>query len=231
MHRHLGRARVALAVALLLPASLPAQVVTVDEGSFTVTREGRPYAREEFSIRRTQGADSTASYVASATITYADRRVSPALRTDTRGAPLAYQVEVKSGTTLQERLSGQVGRGRFSARIQTPRGESAREYVVADGALILDEEIFHQYFFVARAARQGAIPIVVPRRNQQLSMTVEARTTEAMVVGGKTVEARQFALREPGAADRMIWVDADGRVLKVSIPARGLIALRDDPLR
>lgn len=224
------RAVLALAslLSVVVPFTLAAQVTTVDEGSFTITKNGQPHAREEFSIRRAQSADSSASFVASATITYGDRRVTPALRTDPRGAPLAYQVESKLGTTLEERLSGQVGRGRFSARIRTPRGESAREYVVADGALILDEEVFHQYFFLARVPA-GVIPVVVPRRNIQISARVESRGTESLVMGGRTIEARMLALIEPNAEPRIVWVDSAGRVLKVSVPSRGLIAVRDDP--
>lgn len=225
-HRALLAFAALLAVAA--PSVLPAQVTTVDEGSFTITKNGQPHAREEFSIRRTQSGDSSASFVASATITYGDRRVTPALRTDPRGAPLAYQVESKLGTTLEERLSGQVGRGRFSARIRTPRGESAREYVVADGALILDEEVFHQYFFLARMP-PGVLPVVVPRRNVQISARLESRGTESVVIGGRTIEARMLALIEPAAEPRMIWVDGEGRVLKVSVPSRGLMAVRDDP--
>ena len=75
-----------------------------------------------------------------ATVSYEDRKLSPALRTSQTGAPLAYQIEVRSGSETQQSLRGQIGRGRFSARIQTPQGESAREYIVADGALILVED-------------------------------------------------------------------------------------------
>ena len=41
-----------------LPAApLAAQVATVDEGSFTITRGGESLGREEFGIRRTPGGE------------------------------------------------------------------------------------------------------------------------------------------------------------------------------
>lgn len=222
-----------LALFVALPAArAAAQVATVDEGSFTITRDGSPAGREEFSIRRTPGGESGTTYVASATVSYSDRRLSPALRADAGGSPLAYQVEVRVGSEVQERLTGQVGRGRFSAVTKTPRGESSKEYVVSDGALILDDDVFHQYFFVAQGRRSGAVPVVVPRRNAQLTMRVEERGADEITVGGQRIAARHLALRDPaGGADREIWVDDQNRVLKVEIPARSLVALRDDAPR
>lgn len=218
----------ALATALLLPSQLTAQVVTVDEGSFTVTRNGAPMGREQFRILRRPVAGSTV-YVANATAAYGDRRLLPALETDPSGAPLAYVVEVRVGGDLEEKLSGRLGRGRFSARMQSPRGESGKEYIVADGALILDEDVFHQYYFLGD--RTGTIPVVVPRRNVQTTMRIEVRGDDRVTIGGQSLAARRLQLSAGDGSTRDIWVDAQGRVLKVSIPARGVTAVRDDPPR
>lgn len=222
---------IALAAVALAAPALPAQVTTVDEGSFTVTRRGERIGREEFTIRRTPGAEGQAVLVASATVSYDDRRIAPALRTDSTGAPIAYALEVRSGTEVQEQLKGAVGRGRFSAVTRTAKGESAREYIVSDGALILDDEIFHQYYFVARVVRQGAVPVVVPRRNTQMMVRVEDGGEATVNVGGRALPARRLTLREPGGALRHVLVDAQGRVLQVELPATGLVATRDDPPR
>jgi hypothetical protein len=223
----------AVALLVALPAArADAQVATADEGSFTITRDGSPVGREEFSIRRTPGGESGTVYVASATVSYTDRRLSPALRADAAGAPLAYQMEVRVGSEVQERLTGQVGRGRFSAVTKTPRGESSKEYVVSDGALILDDDVFHQYFFVAQGRRTGSVPVVVPRRNAQLTMRIEERGSEALTIGGQRVDARHLVLKDAsGTADRDIWVDAQNRVLKVALSARNIVATRDEAPR
>lgn len=215
----------ALALAATLPAIAPAQVV--DEGSFTISRGGTPIGREEFTIRR-DGAGAGSVLVAYATVTLDGRRLSPALRADQSGSPLAYQVEVRTGTTLEEKLSGQVGRGRFSSRVRTPAGEAAKEYIVADGALILDENVFHQYYFVARRER-GTVPVVIPRRNVQVFMRVTPAGPDRVTVGGTAITARRFELSGPEGT-RTIWVDGDGRVLKVAL-SNGTVALRDSPPR
>lgn len=218
------------AFALAAPV-LSAQVTTVDEGSFSIMRGGERIGREEFTIRRTPGAEGQPVLVASATAAYDQRRIAPALRTDSAGAPIAYALEVRAGTEVQEQLKGAVGRGRFSAVTRTPRGESAREYIVTDGALILDDEIFHQYYFVARSTRTGGIPVVVPRRSAQVMMRVEEGGATTVSIGGRDLPARRLTLREPGGATRTILVDAQGRVLQVEIPATGIVATRDDPPR
>ena len=200
----------------------------IDEGSFTISRNGQTIGREQFSIRSTTGSLGT-SYTAYGTTTYSDRRLDPRLVTDAAGAPVRYEVETRVGPERQELLSGQVQRGRFSARTQTPRGMSAREYIVADGALILDDDIFHQYFFIARAERSGPVPVVVPRRNVQVAMQVEVKGFERLTIGGTPIDARRLAVHEPNGETRDVWVDGQGRVLRVAIPDRGVVAQRDDP--
>ncbi|HUF25433.1 MAG TPA: hypothetical protein VMM18_00525 [Gemmatimonadaceae bacterium] len=217
-------------LAILLCASAAGAQTLVDEGSFTISRGGETIGREQFSIRATAASGGT-SYTAYGTTTYSDRRLDPRLVTDAAGAPLRYEVETRIGPERQEMLSGQVQRGRFSARTQTPRGMSAREYIVADGALILDDDIFHQYFFVARSERTGAVPVVVPRRNVQVTMRIEARGNERISIGGTSIESRKLALSEPNGDTREVWVDAQSRVLRVAIPTRGIVAQRDDPPR
>jgi len=48
-------------------------------------------------------------------------------------------------------------------------------------------------------------------------------------VGGDPIMARHIKLTEPSGAVRDLWVDAQGRVLKVQLGAQGLTAVRDEP--
>lgn len=223
------------ATLLVLPTAAPAQVAVVDEGTFTITRGGTRIGQETFTIRRTASPGGDV-YVANATVDFDAQRISPALRADGAFSPLLYQLEVKSGDEVQERLLGRVGRGRFSAQVKTPKGESTKEYVVSDDALVLDDDVFHQYYFLAQRARQlgasgGAVPVVIPRSNRQVVMRVRPAADERLTVGGSALDARQLVLTEPAGATRRIWVDGQGRVLKVSLDGRGVVATRDGPPR
>lgn len=217
----------AFAATTALATRTSAQVTTVDEGRFNILRGGQKVGTEDFKIRSTADP-SGAVLTATATVAYDDRRLSPTLRTDAGGSPLAYQVEVRVGSELQERLSGQIGRGRFSARVRTPTGESAKEYIVSDGALVLDDNVFHQYYFLGRRDRVGTLPVVIPRRNVQVAARVESRGNEQITIGGQSVTARQLVLVLPGEAPRHVWLDAQGRVLKVMLESSGVVAVRDE---
>lgn len=216
------------AVVLTAPVGIRAQVTTVDQGSFTIYRGASSIGRETFTIRRNANPGGDV-FVASAAVQLENEHIAPALRTDADGAPLAYQVEVRTGAQVQERLSGQVGRGRFSARVKTPRGESAKEYIVSNGALVLDDDVFHQYYFLALDDRTGTVPVIIPRRNIQLVMQVEPAGTDPVSIDGDPITARRFKITEPSGAVRQLWVDSKGRVLKVQLDAQGITAVRDAP--
>ncbi len=220
----------AAAALTVTPAPLSAQVVTVDEGSFTITQNGVPAGREDFSIRSTPGIGGTI-FRAQATVMLDGRRIAPALSTDPSGAPLSYQVEVRTGDQT-ERLTGQVSRGRVSIHRQGPGGASAKEYVMADGALILDDEVFHQYYFVARRSPLPAtISVLVPRSGAQMTMRLVSRGDATVTINRRSLPATHLVLTDPGAGDREIWIDAAGRVLKVAVPGRSLVAIRDEAPR
>lgn len=221
------------ATLLVVPAAAPSQVAVVDEGSFTISRSGSKIGQETFTIRRTPGPGGDV-YVANATVEFDSERLSPALRADDSFEPLAYQLEVRSGGEVRERLRAIVGRGRISAQVKTAKGESTKEYIVADGALVLDDNIFHQYYFLARrASRSGpaSVPVVIPQRNTQVVMRVSTKGNDDVRIGGRNLPAHLLVLTEPGGGTRHIWVDEQGRVLKVALDARGITALRDDPPR
>lgn len=222
------------ATLLAVPAAAPSQVTVVDEGSFTISRSGTRIGRETFTIRRTPGPGGDV-YVANATVEFDAERLSPALRADDSFAPLAYQLEVREGGQVRERLRAIVGRGRISAQVKTAKGESTKEYIVADGALVLDDNVFHQYYFLARRASgsssSGTVPVVIPQRNTQVVMRVSSQGNDAVSIGGRAITARVLVLTEPGGATRHIWVDDQGRVLKVALDARGITATRDEPPR
>lgn len=218
-----------LALICVASTALPAQgVKTLDRGSFTITVSGQRVGREDFTISGTPGANGM-EYLSKATVVYGDKRMNPSLWSDSSGIPSRYTIEVKGTSGSSERWMGRIGRGRVSAQIDNARGPSEREYVVTDGAVLVDDDVFHQYFFVAQRAGKPSIPIVIPRRNAQMVLKSSESGSEKLTVGAASIEAKHLVFTEPSGATRDVWVDANGRVIKVAIPARNVVALRDDP--
>ena len=202
-----------------------AQGAPFDEGSFVVTRNGAPFGKEAFRILKSSGKDQL--YTSTAQCAFGERRIFPALTADRAGVPLLYQVDVKNGGDVEERLRATGRPGRLHAVLQPRTGESSKEYQISSGAVILDDDVFHQHFFVPLARRSGDLSVVIPRRNSQVTGRLEDRGTEKIKVDGKEVSALHLVISLPDGA-RDLWFDESGRLLKVAVPARGLIALREE---
>jgi hypothetical protein len=216
-----------LVIAIAAGPARPAagQGAPFDEGTFVVTLNGALIGKESFRILRSSGQGQL--YTSTAQGAFGERRVSPALSVDGAGTPLLYRVEVKTGGDVEERLQATGRPGRLHSVRQTRTGESSKEYVVQSGAVILDEDVFHHHAFVPLARRSGTLVVVVPRRNTQVSGRVEERGNDRIRVDGKEVSTVHLVVTLPDGP-RDLWFDEGGRLLKVALPARGLVALREE---
>jgi hypothetical protein len=219
----------ALSILALLPAGLAAQSsALVDDGTFTISRKGAPVGREAFRIVRVP-APGGQVFRGSGTTVLEDRRYTTVLGTDSTGVPVSYEARLSiEGKSL--RIEGRGRPGRFSVLSTTTGGESAREYVLQPGALLMEDEVFLHFFFVPLAAASARVTIIVPRGAQQSEFALASLGAETVEIAGTRVPGRRFSLSSDGVS-RDVWVDALGRLLKVSIPGKALIALRDDPPR
>jgi len=219
----------ALSVLALLPAGLAAQSsALVDDGTFTISRHGTPIGREAFRIVRVPAPDGQV-FRGSGTTVLEDRRYTTVLGTDATGMPVSYEARLTyEGKTL--RIEGRGRPGRFSVLSTTTGGESAREYVLQNGALLMEDEVFLHFFFVPLAVASSHVMVIVPRGAQQSVFALASLGAEAVEIAGVKVPGRRFSLSSDGVS-RDVWVDAVGRLLKVSIPEKDLVALRDDPPR
>lgn len=199
-----------------------------DEGSFTITINGRTAGRENFRITATSRGDQS-EYVARADVTYGDRKITPReLRTGTEGAVVEYHVTTRSGGASESWDGALIGR-RLNATIASGSATAAREYIVPAGAIVLDDEIIHQHWFLVLRSRNGSIPVVLPRRsNVQATVTMSTVGEETIQIGNHDLAATHLRATI-GDEVHDIWVDKSARLLKVAIPSKGLVATRDDP--
>ena len=221
--------RAATALALFAAAPLAAQRAG-DAGTFRVYVEGREVGTEEFTITQT-GTGAAAVVVASGRVNLrlptGSLELSPRLRaTGVSADPVQYQVDV--GGDAPQRIVGNIGSGRVSAKIVTAAGEQLREYVASSGALVLDEGVAHHYYFLAQRSHSGRVPILIPRENRQVVATVTSRGEESVQIGGRTASLFHLVVQPQGLDERHVWVDALNRVVKVEIPGRGYQAVRTE---
>jgi hypothetical protein len=221
-----------LAAAVLLgtvaAAPARAQAGASDSGTFLVSVGGRQVGTEEFSIVQT-GVGANSEIVASGHVQLQLPTgivdLTPRLRTTGFQAnPVSYEVTV--GGANPRRVVGNIAGGRVSARTLTSAGEQMREYLASADAVVLDEGVAHQYYFLARRMRNGTVPVILPRENRQVIATVTGRGEESVLIGTERVSLYHIVVSPAGGDVRHVWVDALGRVIKVEIPARGYVAIR-----
>jgi hypothetical protein len=227
------RLRSALAsVAIVGLSALPAASAlaqsrgrTIDEGTFIVTRTGSPARTEAFKITR---ADNDL-IEATAQVSLGEDRVSSSLIADSVGTPMQYMLLIKNhGATRLEVRAMTRGR-RLSVRsADSHSNESMKDFPIATGqCVVLDADLPHQLYFVALGHRTGELEIIDPRKARVESAVLIGRGQEPLEIGGRTVTATHFSLSS-ASTQRDFWIDAAGRVLKVQVPALGLVATRDE---
>lgn len=222
-----------LAVAVGGSRPLPSQADRVDAGSFSVFERGVRLGREQFSIRRAPSPDGTA-FEMRAELTFGERRVAVQQSVDSLGSPVHFSLEIREGTAVSARAGGQRVRGRLVTQARRPSGESAREYLLAPGVIILEPGFYHQFAIVLL----GRVPVVgqsvemtalsvLDHNQQRLQLILEA-SDDGVVIGGTRRAAFRWRLEGGIAPTRTIWADSAGRVLKVLVAAQFLEAVRDD---
>jgi hypothetical protein len=222
------RLAAALGVAVLAAVrSAPAQEF-LDRGTFLIERAGNEVGREDFAIRRAQARAGSGTILAVATVHYRDRDLRPALDLSGDLRPAGYQLDVSAAGRVVERLSVQFGRGRISVRLASQQREVLREFPPAPGIAVLDDDVFHQFYFLPRAAAGGVLPLrlLLPRTPGIVNASVHRAGEDTVVVGGRKLPADHFVLVLEGGEERDFWFTAAGDLLRVTVPSREIVATR-----
>jgi hypothetical protein len=223
------------ATLLLAAAARPAgsQIVSLDEGSLTLVRDGPRLGREDFSIRSAPGSSSGGVVlVAQGNLIAGTQRFATGLNADTTGFPLRYQTDLRVDGRAVESYSGLTTRNHYASRAHRENGESAREFRLPVGTVLAEDNVLHQLWFIARRGHGAVVPVLVPGRNVVEMVTVELLGTEKLTLEAREFDARHFRLTTaPSGTERDVWLDPAGRLLKVVVPSLKLVAVREETLR
>jgi len=215
----------AAALLLALPAAAPLAQGFLDQGVLLLSRDGTVIGREEYAVRNTAGHPGL---LAVATDTYHEREARVALELSEDRVPVTYQVDVTVAGRVVERLSGQLGRGRFAVRLATVQGETVHEFPVPQHLVVLDDDGFVEYLFLPRPVSGASLPVnlLVPRATRVVEATVRGLGPDSVRIDGREAPASHYSLVLPGGETREFWCSPAGELLQVAIPARTIVATR-----
>ncbi len=210
-------------VGAVLAAPVHGQTVTIDEGTFTIFVGDRVVGQETFHIRRLgSGADSR--IIANADVDLGARKMISILEAAPDLSLSKYQLEV-SGDGSTEIFLQRSGR-RFLVRVISLEGERERELSARDGSVIVEEGIAHHFHFVVPLMGSAAVvPVVRPRASSEGRLAVSEVDDVSMTIAGEEIAARRVALFLD-EVEHHVWIDFQGRVLRVEVPSRAYRAER-----
>lgn len=221
-----------LCAALAPGVSAHAQIVLIDEGTFSLVFGEERVGREDFSIRTVPGSGG-AAFVAQGNVLLGDSRTSVSLNADSAGLPQRYRLETRTGETIEETIAGESRRALWMGRALHPGGESAREFRLPPLTIAVEEGVVHHLWFVVRQG-PGATPwLLSPRTLALRQVRVEDAGPDRVALGLREFVTRRWTIRAVDAPPILyeVWTDLQGRMLKVRIPAEQLEAIRDEPPR
>ncbi len=216
MRRTLG-----LTLALLCPGQVAAQ--QPDEATFLLRRGRDEVGRETYRLLEGRGRGQPGTTLA-ATASYPGRcprcTVQALVSRTPGGALTAFQLErTEAGDTI--RILGEVAGGRLTIRIVHGATEAARQHPAGPDLVILADSL-HSLF-----AQVGPLATEAGRRLSGLYPLTGRRVTFTATLGRPGAsEAR--VVEVTGEVEARVAFDGAGRLLRVTLPATGVTAVRAD---
>ena len=203
----------------------------VDEGTLVVREDTLEIAREAFRLTAVRTGAGVSRWKLATTIRYDRTRpvvvLDPIVELGPDSSPASLEYTV-ADPREPLRILGQLTRGRFVVRLLGRRTERAREFPAPPPAAVVDDSVFALYLPVAWQGRSGPVTVtcVFPRAGRRELLTVQDLGVESTTLNRDPAALRHITVT--GGENRVIhlWLAADGRLAKVEVPSRRLVAER-----
>lgn len=224
------RSLLVLSFAASIPAAaLPAQ--NIDAGTFIIVRGSAEAGREEFAIREAagrgaRGAERNLILVSTSRLPGKETQV--ALEVSGDQSPVSLQQTESTAGRVARRVNAQIAGNRFSARLTSNEGESAREFAVRPPVALLSDEAFASFYFMPRADQGAhrAVSVIRSRDVRLITGSVIHQGDDTVRINARPVAARRYLLRLSDGDERQFWFSPTGDLLQVAVPSAGVVATR-----
>jgi len=203
----------------------------LDEGTLVVREDTLEIAREMFRLTAVRTGAGVTRWKLATTIRYDRTRpvvvLDPIVELGPDSSPVSLEYTV-ADPREPLRILGQLTRGRFVVRLLGRRTERAREFPAPPPAAVVDDSVFALYLPVAWQGRPRPVTVtcVFPRAGRRELLTVQDLGVESTTLNRDPAALRHITVT--GGENRVIhlWLAADGRLAKVEVPSRRLVAER-----
>lgn len=208
------------------PAAAQA-VQELDSGAFEVRTDGRVVATESFAIRREGSAVKAVGRIVHREGGSVPSTSELQLLTSASFRPNAYGMRATGGAVT--RVDGTWEGDRLRLHVVSVDGERWKEFLTRGPVAVLERGVAHHYYLLFRHLPSdpagSRVTVIVPSRHEQSTATVSGGTRESVELGDRQAGARRYEVRVEGAGPATVWLDDEGRVLRVAFPD-GRMAVR-----
>jgi len=202
----------------------------VDEGTLVVREDTIEIAREAFRLTAV-GTAGVTHWKLATTIRYDRTRpvvvLDPIVELGPDSSPVSLEYTV-ADPREPLRILGQLTRGRFVVRLLGRRTERAREFPAPPPTAVVDDSVFALYLPVAWQGRPRPVTVtaVFPRAGRRELLTVQDLGVQSTTLNRDPAALRHITVTGGEAGLVHLWLAADGRLAKVEVPSRRLVAER-----
>jgi hypothetical protein len=179
--------------------------VKIEQGRFNIVKDGAKIGTEEFSISM-----RASHYVLDGRVTIGDFIVNSKMELDEKLIPVSYEVSSRQGKLHVDILNP------ISELETVVNGEkSSADFRFPEGGVILDNNLFHHYLVLLYRVHTGqkSFGVFVPQDTRIGAATV------------RSTGANAYEL-EIGDIRMQATTDADGRLLRLTVPAAKVVVER-----
>lgn len=207
---------------------------TQEAGEFKISFSGKEIGSEKYLLVISQDSVQSTSAISFRNPQNLQQKINleTKLAMTRRFAPLSYElrgdVGGKKGTII----------GKFSPNQAifeySGSGESTRRgLLVGDAYTILDTNVFHHFVFLTRLymdkgkSGPARYEVVIPQENESGFLKITEAERATIPVGGKKIKTRHLRV-DSGSVQIELWVDDQGMLQKISVPARQIEVVRSE---
>lgn len=226
-------ALVAVVLGATASGAIPAEGQASEEiasGQFEIRVEDRRVGTETFAVRREDGVVRAAGRIAldgaAAGLTPMDVR----MQMNSNFRPNSYALRARQGEVRG--VDGVWSGDRLRLHISSDEGERWKEFLTPGPVAILEHGVAHHFYVLFRqlsANPAGAqVSVIIPSRNRQATARVQGGGSETLRVSGEDRDAVQWVVEVDGTR-HLVWLDGEGRVLRVAVPSENRVATLTEP--